>query len=762
MVGHSPTPIAKGVRYWTRPGKDEREGISASVGYAGTDMLYVWTTALDWLPADRGYDRFGYMVHRDFGGDFRAAGQSLARRESQGGVSVAGLVSVNQTNPNVAPAGATDPLESILDDDSERTRYELLKVDFDPNGPFWNADLNDADFLIEPLIARGRGHALYAGAKTGKALDIETQIPTPDGWIKMGDLTPGDLVMAADGTPTSVLWVSPIYTDHQCFEVEFADGAKIVADAEHLWSVRDDRGRTRTEQTVALAQKISTGRGRSVWSIPVASPLDLPESPLPVDPYVLGYWLGDGTSSSGYFTCHKNDQPWLYEKLSIAGLNPHSVKHELSVSTNGLMVQLRDLGVLNNKHIPAMYQRASAKQRLALLQGLMDSDGTCAEDGQCEFCVVSERLALDVFKLMCSLGLKVKWKEGRSKWGDKDYGPRFRLFTVPEFPAFTLPRKVARQKLFPSGPSSERRSWRGIKNITEVSSRPVRCIAVDHPDRLFLAGESMIVTHNSYIVLHAIAAACIPGHKAWVTTLSDDPVSIVYLDYEMTEADLRERLEMFGYGPKDDYSHLHYIKAGALGADLDTYEGGQDLTNQAKAWGAQLVIVDTLSRAVRGEENDADTIRDFYRFTGTPLKANGIAVLRLDHAGKEAERGQRGTSGKNDDVDVVWRLDRTDDGAKLTNTHSRVFWMPSEITLRYEEDADGVHNFTQVQESQTYTSGTAERADKWLALGIPLNASRRQARDAGFSCKNDEFASVKRYLRLNSLGKIDDLIGGPR
>ena len=424
----------EGVRYWTRPGKDEREGISASVGYAGTDMLYVWTTALDWLPAERGYDRFGYMVHRDFGGDFRAAGQSLARRESQGGVSVAGLVSVNQTNPNVAPAGATDPLESILDDDSERTRYELLKVDFDPNGPFWNADLNDADFLIEPLIARGRGHALYAGAKTGK----------------------------------------------------------------------------------------------------------------------------------------------------------------------------------------------------------------------------------------------------------------------------------------------------------------------------------------SYIVLHAIAAACIPGHKSWVTTLADDPVSIVYLDYEMTEADLRERLEMFGYGPKDDYSHLHYIKAGALGADLDTYEGGQDLTNQAKAWGAQLVIVDTLSRAVRGEENDADTIRDFYRFTGTPLKANGIAVLRLDHAGKEAERGQRGTSGKNDDVDVVWRLDRTDDGAKLTNTHSRVFWMPSEITLRYEEDADGVHNFTQVQESQTYTSGTAERADKWLALGIPLNASRRQARDAGFSCKNDEYASVKRYLRLNSLGKIDDLIGGPR
>ena len=121
---------------------------------------------------------------------------------------------------------------------------------------------------------------------------------------------------------------------------------------------------------------------------------------------------------------------------------------------------------------------------------------------------------------------------------------------------------------------------------------------------------------KSFIALQAIAAACIPGHTSWAESVKE-LITVVYLDYEMTESDLRERLEGFGYGPDDDYTNLRYVKASmAFGADLDTHEGGEALLQYALAVGADLVVVDTMSRAVRGDENDADTVRHFYQATG--------------------------------------------------------------------------------------------------------------------------------------------------
>jgi RecA-family ATPase len=159
------------------------------------------------------------------------------------------------------------------------------------------------------------------------------------------------------------------------------------------------------------------------------------------------------------------------------------------------------------------------------------------------------------------------------------------------------------------------------------------------------------------------------------------PIDILYVDLEMTEADLRERLTDMGYGPDDDLSHLHYYQLPPV-PPLDGELGGQILTSIAIERGVDLVVIDTMARAVDGKENDADTLRAFYRFTGRILKAAGIALWRLDHQGKEEARGQRGSSSKDDDVDVVFRLTRLDAKTlKLTCTHKRVPWVPHEVTI---------------------------------------------------------------------------------
>src|SRR5262249_54030743 len=152
---------------------------------------------------------------------------------------------------------------------------------------------------------------------------------------------------------------------------------------------------------------------------------------------------------------------------------------------------------------------------------------------------------------------------------------------------------------------------------------------------------------------------------------ASEPLTVVYLDMEMTEDDLYERAGDFGYGPDDDLSNLHYILLPSL-PPLDTPEGGAALLDYVTNVSADVVIVDTLARSVAGPESDADTLRAFFRHTGLPLKAAGVTWARADNMGKDPSKGARGTSAKNDDVDVVWQLARGDASLKLTSTHRRV------------------------------------------------------------------------------------------
>lgn len=202
----------------------------------------------------------------------------------------------------------------------------------------------------------------------------------------------------------------------------------------------------------------------------------------------------------------------------------------------------------------------------------------------------------------------------------------------------------------------------------------------------------------------------------------------IYLDYEMGEEDLFERLGDMGYGPGRDLSLLRYALLPSL-PPLDKAAGGAELLGivdremEAHPGRHVSVIIDTIGRATVGEENPADTIRDFYRHTGLGLKQRGATWARLDHAGKDATKGARGSSAKGDDVDVVWRLAPIEGGVELHRDAARMGWVPERVTLRLESDP--VLRF--VATTEGWPLGTLEVAAALDRLRVPLDASAQVA-----------------------------------
>lgn len=243
------------------------------------------------------------------------------------------------------------------------------------------------------------------------------------------------------------------------------------------------------------------------------------------------------------------------------------------------------------------------------------------------------------------------------------------------------------------------------------------------PARRAAAIYSPAKVGKSLLALDVVAAA-VTGRSV-LGQPADDPIRVVYIDQEMTEDDLRERLTDLGYGPGDDLSGLAYYQLTAL-PPLDTAGGGEVLLGLAHVHGADLVVLDTMARVVAGPENDADTVRAFFRHTGARLKAAGVALLRVDHAGKDERAGQRGSSSKVDDLDVVWKLSGSGRVFTLSRTHSRIPWVPRELSIvRHDEPV--LHH---VIEPGAVPAGTHDAIQDLDALGVPLDAPRTAAMSA--------------------------------
>jgi len=357
---------------------------------------------------------------------------------------------------------------------------------------------------IEELFEGEYVEAVLTGAiGWGKACSLDTRVPTRHGWTTFGEVTVGDELFDEQGRLCKVTKKTEVMYDRPCFEVTFSDGTKLVADAEHQWlasewSERANAARSggelheRVVTTAEMAASLKHGRMNN-WAVRVAEALDLPKQVLPVDPYVLGVWLGDGNSADGAFTCF---DPEIVEEIRRRGYEvreQHASQGRYTIV--GLKVQLRELGVLGNKHVPALYFRGSIDQRTDLLKGLMDTDGSIETCGRAEFVGVSKALVESVRELAASLGHKPVWSEGTARVDGKDCGAKYRVRFTPDTPVFCLTRKLERQRV--AGKQGLRNKRRYVTAVVPVESVPVRCIEVDSPSHLFLVGDCFVPTHNS-------------------------------------------------------------------------------------------------------------------------------------------------------------------------------------------------------------------------------------------------------------------------
>jgi deoxycytidine triphosphate deaminase len=380
-----------------------------------------------------------------------------------------------------------------------------------------------------------------AGRLEGKALAIDTPIPTPRGWRPMGDLRVGEEVFDEMGQPTPVVAATKIMFDRACAEVTFSDGQTIIADLAHQWLTRSKSERKHAQpakirSTKEIADSLLAGDERN-HQIQLAEAVRYPEQPLPIDPYVLGIWLGDGTASKAEVTVGRGDEQILEEiagagyavwqssgdrAFRIGGLSRRHIGRERDVVTGqftidgSLSSEFEAIGLVRNKHVPEMYLRASISQRLALLQGLMDSDGYIDIHGRCEFSNINERLADAVVELAASLGLRPTKRKKRATLNGIEQTPAFQVKFTPRLQVFRLQRKASRLK---GGPAHD---FRSIVEVRECEPRPVRCIQVGNHTGLFLAGPTFIPTHNSSLgrlglLTHSTAGWIDPGFSGHVT-----------------------------------------------------------------------------------------------------------------------------------------------------------------------------------------------------------------------------------------------------
>jgi replicative DNA helicase len=358
----------------------------------------------------------------------------------------------------------------------------------------------------------------------GKALALDTPLPTPTGWTTMGEVQVGDEVIGADGRPTRVVAATDVLAERPCFRVEFSDGSAIVADADHQWLTRVSPGPARAvtdrctgdrherglvavwrTEEIAATLRCPTTERRLSHRVANAAPLDLPERELVLPPYALGAWLAAGDPGSARL---RGADPQVVMYVEAEGLYvvPHGAGHTMRLPGSA-QAGLPVLGVFRDKHIPMAYLRSGLRQRRALLAGILDAAGVVTATGSIQFTTTNERLAADFAELVVSLGYHCSVRRrlhGPAATSQTSHTVTF----APRDDVFRLQTKrlMHKERLSRRLRCEEART---VTAVHRVPSVPVRCIQVANDSQLYLAGRSMIPTHNSTLGLDFARSAAI-------------------------------------------------------------------------------------------------------------------------------------------------------------------------------------------------------------------------------------------------------------
>lgn len=301
----------------------------------------------------------------------------------------------------------------------------------------------------ESLFIMGKGG-------TGKGLSIEEYLPTPTGWVQMKDLKVGDKLFDEEGNVCNVTYKSPVH-NIDCYKVTFENGYEMIVDKDHRWLTKEPSQKRMTVQNTEYMynrmSKIHDKNNKFRFIIDMNKPLQLDEKEFTIPPYTLGTWLGHISKDSG-------------------------------VTVNNQIIE----------DIPQEYLRGSYWQRLSLLQGIMDTDGSVDYTGYAEITWVSKQLINQLRELLFSLGIKSNIKEVQyQEKGCDEPKTYYRLRFKTRLPVFREKRETERIR----NNNMKVQHRRYIKKIEPVESVPTQCIQVDSPNHLFLAGKEFIPTHNT-------------------------------------------------------------------------------------------------------------------------------------------------------------------------------------------------------------------------------------------------------------------------
>jgi phosphate starvation-inducible protein PhoH len=377
-------------------------------------------------------------------------------------------------------------------------------------------------------------------AGTSKAQPLTSPILTPNGWVKMGDIEIGDRVISQDGTSTIVVGVFP-QGEKDIWELIFSDGSKVECCSDHLWLTQTENDRnfrkwTKTvdskrhryaepkegsvKTTLDIVQSLYTKRGRVNHTIPMVSPVDFNEVDIEIDPYLFGCLLGDGcfrhhlgfTSTDIEVINSITEILTEEDDIELSHRNGYDYALITKNKTNKYKKYLEELNLWNkkskDKFIPTCYKFNSIENRISLLRGLMDTDGSISKDGMfVSYSSSSFSLKEDVKELVQSLGgiatdhtpYTPKYKHnGEIKEGQLHY--RLTITMNPDINPFSLKRKMDIVL-----PKTKYKPTRYIISAKLIGKKEAQCIKVDHPTHLYVTND-YIVTHNTFTACYTALA----------------------------------------------------------------------------------------------------------------------------------------------------------------------------------------------------------------------------------------------------------------
>lgn len=397
--------------------------------------------------------------------------------------------------------------------------------------------------LFHELGATKRERALMAGNQCGKGISMYVKVLSYDEqkgstqWRNARDIKVGDTLIDGQGNPTKVIGVYP-HDKMEAFRVTFDDGASVVCDIDHRWKAKMHKkekfpsyeyytgewGVYDMRDIIEFGGYTPCPRKRAY--IPVCEKINTPNIELPVDPYFLGQYLGNGTFTNGTLcVCDPDDTAIALE--NITGTPIHKISRcAYKVDDDEIKIALIDMGLQGKrsweKFIPHQYLHASHEQRKALLQGLMDTDGSCSSatdkltGGDCEYSTASEQLAKDVTELARSLGCKVKTQVRKTWFTYQDEKKEGRIsyrlkIRCPFFNPFRLERK-AKNWFRPTSTTD----CRVLYSIEPLGKQDTVCFTVDSPDSTFII-QDYIVTHNTHAAAYEMAFHLTGRYPSWWT-----------------------------------------------------------------------------------------------------------------------------------------------------------------------------------------------------------------------------------------------------